>query len=351
MADIKIAGAGLGGLSAAINLAQAGISTEVFEMNKDCGCRFHGDLQGIENWSYEEDALMHLKNMNLKIGFGYKPVKSVKITNFKESAVVSANRPGFYLLKRGPEKGTLDQSLKEQALSCGVRINFSKKIPESSADIIATGPLGRKVFGADYGIVFKAEMDDVYEMLLDDSVAYRGYSYFLVVDGYACLCTVLFDKFKDVNACFKKTKDFFVKKYNLIIKNEKTVGGVGHFSLRPTFVKGTSMLVGESAGIQDMLFGFGIRSSLYSGYLAAQSIISHKDYAEKYDIAAKKAFSNKIKASFVNRFFWNRLGSDYGMVIRRLKKTKDPLHLIRKVYDYTLFHRVCYPFLSMTERL
>lgn len=351
MAHIKIAGAGLGGLSAAISLAQAGISTEVFEMNRDCGCRFHGDLQGIENWSYEEDALSHLKNMNLKIGFEYKPVSSVKITNFRESALVSSNRPGFYLLKRGAEKGTLDQSLKEQALSCGVKINFSKKIPESEADIIATGPLGRKIFGVDSGIVFKTEMDDIYEMLLDDSVAYQGYSYLLVVDGYACLCTVLFDKFKDVNGCFKKTKEFFVKKYNLTIKNEKTVGGIGHFSLRPTFVKGKSLLVGESAGIQDMLFGFGIRSSLYSGYLAAQSIMNHKDRAKKYDIAAKKAFSNKIKASFVNRFFWNRLGSDYGLVIKALRKSKDPMKLIGRVYDYTIFHRMCYPFLRWKEKL
>ena len=206
MAHIKIAGAGLGGLSAAINLAQAGISAEVFEMNKDCGCRFHGDLQGIENWSYGEDALSHLKNMSLKIGFDYKAVKSVKITNFRESVGISASLPAFYLLKRGSEKGTLDYSLKEQALSCGVKINFSKKIPEGDADIIATGPLGRKVFGVDYGVVFKTEMGDVYEMLLDDSVAYKGYSYLLVVDGYACLCTVLFDKFKDVNGCFRKTK-------------------------------------------------------------------------------------------------------------------------------------------------
>ena len=43
--NIKIAGAGPAGLTAAINLAKAGYQVEVFEKNHDTGVRFHGDLQ------------------------------------------------------------------------------------------------------------------------------------------------------------------------------------------------------------------------------------------------------------------------------------------------------------------
>ena len=343
MPKIRIAGAGISGLAAAINLAKEGIKTEVFELNKDCGCRFHGDLQGIENWSYNREALAHIESMGIKTDFYHKPVNSVVITNPHESITIKTSSPSFYLVRRGSGDRTLDQSLKEQALSCGARINFSRKLPENEADITATGPLGREVFGVDSGIVFQSDMPDTFEMLLGDQFAYRGYSYLLVLDGYACLCTVLFDDFKSVNGCMRKTKEFFVKKYNLKINSPKTVGGVGHFSVKPTFASGKSLLVGEAAGIQDMLFGFGIRSSIHSGYLAAQSIIDSGDCIKDYEKSAKAAFSGKIKASFVNRFFWNRMGGDYRPVMKILKKSKNHLKLLKTAYNYNTLHRTCYP--------
>ena len=54
---VRILGAGPAGLAAAINLAHAGFPVEVFEKRHDCGARFHGDLQGLENWSRPTDAL------------------------------------------------------------------------------------------------------------------------------------------------------------------------------------------------------------------------------------------------------------------------------------------------------
>lgn len=343
MEKIRIAGAGLSGLSAAINLTKAGIRVEVFELNKDCGCRFHGDLQGIENWSYEQDVISHLESMNIKTNFYYRPVHSVIITNIRESVSITTKKPSFFLLKRGSDKDTLDQALKEQAVSLGVKINFNKKLQENEADIIATGPIGKKIFGIDTGVVFKTEMEDTFEMLLDNEMAYKGYSYLIVLDGYACLCTVLFRDFNKVGGCLKKTKEFFVKKYKFDIKNPKTVGGLGHFNIKPTFVKGKSICVGEAAGIQDMLFGFGIRSSLYSGYLAAQSIINHDDYARYYKKIASREFLGKTRASFVNRFFWNKMGNDYWFVMRVLKKTKNHLKLINAAYNYNFLHKLCYP--------
>jgi len=57
---IKIAGAGPAGLTAAINLAKSGYKVGIFEKNNNAGARFHGDLQGLENWTKEEDALKSL---------------------------------------------------------------------------------------------------------------------------------------------------------------------------------------------------------------------------------------------------------------------------------------------------
>ena len=66
MKRIKILGAGLSGLSAAINLAKAGYEVDVFETNKDVGQKYQDDLQGLENWSEKEDILEHLTKMNIE---------------------------------------------------------------------------------------------------------------------------------------------------------------------------------------------------------------------------------------------------------------------------------------------
>ncbi len=40
--------------------------------------------------------------------------------------------------------GTLDQGLKEQALSCGVEIQFNRKMDEHEVDLVANGPVSDK---------------------------------------------------------------------------------------------------------------------------------------------------------------------------------------------------------------
>lgn len=74
MGDIKIQGAGPAGLAAAIKLAKEGMSVTVFEKNDECGMRFRGDFQGLENWSSEIDILDDLKSMDIAINFWNKPI-------------------------------------------------------------------------------------------------------------------------------------------------------------------------------------------------------------------------------------------------------------------------------------
>ena len=50
---ITIAGAGIAGMTAAINLAKAGFEVEVKEMRSEVGARFDGDFQFLENWTRE----------------------------------------------------------------------------------------------------------------------------------------------------------------------------------------------------------------------------------------------------------------------------------------------------------
>ncbi len=50
---IKIAGAGISGLTAAIVLARAGYRVKVYERMNEVGKRFNGDFQGLMNWGFK----------------------------------------------------------------------------------------------------------------------------------------------------------------------------------------------------------------------------------------------------------------------------------------------------------
>ena len=84
MKNIKILGAGLSGLSAAINLAKVGYNVDVFEKRSDCGGRFKDDLEGLENWSSNIDVLGELKSMNIRINFDCTPYKIMYLSDGKD---------------------------------------------------------------------------------------------------------------------------------------------------------------------------------------------------------------------------------------------------------------------------
>lgn len=336
--QIKILGAGLSGLTAAINLAKAGFEVEVFEQNSDCGMRFHGDKQGLENWSDDENVLKSLKSQGVRINFLCTPFEQLTFTNGDISEDFVFPRPLFYLIKRGTERDAIDQGFKDQALKAGVVINFNKSIDRSEADIISTGPLGvKKVYVADKGIIFKTDLKNVAIGLINNQAAYKGYAYLLVVDGVACLCTCIFDDLTKLEENFEYAKDYFVRKYNLEIKDPQPVGGIGNFSMKNKFIEGKSLLVGEAAGIQDFLAGFGMRTAIKSGFLAAQSIIKNKDY----EAIAKKEFSKYLKAGIVNRYIWEHEKFDNYIELANKLNSKDTgLRFLKSIYNLNFLQKL-----------
>lgn len=49
-------------------------ATRVFERRRDVGARFHGDFQGLENWSTEKDVLEELASFGIETAFDHTPV-------------------------------------------------------------------------------------------------------------------------------------------------------------------------------------------------------------------------------------------------------------------------------------
>ncbi|MBI4010554.1 MAG: NAD(P)/FAD-dependent oxidoreductase [Candidatus Aenigmarchaeota archaeon] len=343
MRQFNILGAGLSGLSAAINLAEAGFKVNVFDVRKDSGARFEGDLQGLENWTNEISILEDLKEMNIKVNFHCNPFKKVFLTDGRKTSEINFSRPMFYLVKRGTMVDSIDQGLKRQAIDKGVQISYNTKF-ESKADIIATGPKpSGRLFGIDRGIVFDTEIEDTAVAIVNTEATYKAYSYLLVTEGYGCIATVLYDKFHLVNKCLERTKEIAIKLFDVKIKNEKGVGGIGNFIYPQKLQENDSLFVGEAGGLQEALWGFGMRYAMTSGYLAANSITQGLQYKKLVD----EKFDNQFKASIVNRFMWEIM---IGKAINWLKfnyKTyskKDTLKFFNKLYNFTLtYQKLLYP--------
>lgn len=348
MDSIKIAGAGPAGLTAAMNLAKADRRVEVYEKRSDCGKRFHGDIQGLENWSDEVDVLAHLARMNVDVNFDCDPFLKLVITNGQASRISHYDKPLCYLVKRGAQPGSLDQGLKQQALDAGVVIHFNQTIPLDEADIVATGPISRELFAVDKGIVFETDLEDTGVFLVNDAAAYKGYAYLLVTKGYGCMCTVLFENFADLDANFEATRALFADMLQFEIRQPRPVAGVGSFSTRNVFQRGKSLYVGEAAGIQDLMWGFGIKTAVESGYLAAQAVLEAGPYAE----AARAHFNSKQKATLVGRFLWElaRPGNYAIVVNEKIRSRPQGALNLSFLYNFSLLHRLLYPFALLVMR-
>ena len=337
--SFRILGAGPSGLSAAITLANAGHGVDVYERRADCGARFGGDLQGLENWSDAVDVVDEMHSAGLPTDFFCKPLSSAIQTNGHRDSVLSFPRTGLYLVKRGSAADTLDQSFKRAAIAAGVRLHFRETIDPASADILATGPRGRAIFAVDRGIVFDTDSADRAVVLMDDAAAPRGYAYLLVSGGYGCICTMLFEDFPSVHARLAYTRQLLETRYGVTVRNARSVGGVGHFAPHASYTVAGVARVGEAAGLQDFLWGFGIRSALRSGVHAAECLMAGRDWTAE----ATRRFTPALHASVVNRCLFELLRHGRYAVLMALFRLGGPLPLLRTLWRLNPAHRLLLP--------
>lgn len=345
--QIHIIGAGPAGLVAAINLARNDYSVTVYEMKEDVGTRFNGDFQGIENWSSDEDALAFLATIGISVNFRCTPYNNGVFFNpDEEQNVLNTSRPFFYLVERGTNAWSLDQGLRQQAIDAGVVFKWNQRVTHAPAGkvIISTGPRAADAIAK--GIVFSTSHEDYYAGFLGDNIAPKGYAYLLVNQGKATFATCLFEDFKSSSIIFEAALERMKKNIKIDIKEPKNFGGYVNFSLNETLVKKNRIYyVGESAGFQDILFGFGMRYAMHSGYLAAKSIIEGISYPE----LCHKHIIPKMKTSLVNRWLFNRLhDTGYSLMLNKLKRKADVIPLLKSQYNPSWYKTTLLPVAKKT---
>lgn len=313
--EVTIAGAGPAGLAAAIVLARHGRAVRVYEKRPEVGGRFRGDHQGIENWSTADDVLDDLRQRGLNIDSLCVPFSSGTVyAPGMRPVEVSSRRPIFYLVRRGPGPGTLDRGLREQALALGVEILTSRFIMEPrEVDIAATGPVRADVLA--FGVTFDTLSPDHASVVFDDALTPNGYGYCIIFGGRGTVASVHFRDFRDGRRHLHATVDFFRSEEGLHIQNVRGFAGFGNFFIADALTRERTMFAGEAAGLQDFLWGFGMRYAMVSGCLAAESILQGEDY----NAMCRRVFGKGVDFSFVNRYLFERLGrTGYRYLARRL---------------------------------
>jgi flavin-dependent dehydrogenase len=339
---VEILGAGPAGLSAALTAARAGREVEIYERRAECGSRFHGDLQGLENWTTPGDVLEELASIGIAPTFDHFAIRDgVLFGPDGRERRLRSDRPAFYLVRRGVGAGTLDQALKTQVLKAGVRLRFGETagIP-AEAGIHTPGPERCDVLAVGY--VFETDMADGVFAVLSDRLAPKGYAYLLVCRGWGTVASCLFADYANAREYRERARSFFEKNAGLRMRAERTFGGTGNVRAAPIAGRGPVLYAGEAAGLQDALWGFGMRFALVSGHMAARALVERKP--RDYEKSLRKRFEGVLRTSVVNRFIYERLGdSGYAWLLRRITRASDARDWLRRFYAPSLWKSLLFP--------
>jgi len=339
---VHIVGAGPAGLAAAMTVAQAGSHAIIHEQRSDVGGRFHGDLQGIENWTTPANALEELAVMGIKPNLEARPFyegtffdPGGRDYNYRSSD------PLFYVARRGPGPGTLDTALKQQALAAGVEIRFREpcaRLPEGG--IVAGGP--RAADAIAIGFTFETDRADGAFAVLSESLAPKGYAYLLICGGRGTIAACLFDDFHREKFYLDQTVEFFRRRTGLAMRNPARFGGAANVLLPKTARQGRILFAGEAAGFQDALWGFGIRIGMLSGHLAARALLARSP--ESYDQAWRRRLGGVLKTSLVNRYAFARMGDrGYARLMRSIARMRDARRWLFRHYSPSVGKFLLYP--------
>ncbi len=339
---IEIAGAGPAGLAAAITMARNGLRVSVHERNPRAGQRFHGDFQGLENWSTEEDVLDELAGLGIAADFPCTPFREAILFDPEgKEHPVRSEQPLFYLLRRGTDADTLDTALLRQARDAGVDIHFQSHHQHMpNGGIAATGPHQPDAIAVGY--TFSTDMADGVFTLLGNRYAPAGYSYLLICKGHGTLASCMFRDFHNETEHLEHTLEFFTERLALRMREPRRFGGSGNFFLSHTARRGGMLYVGEAAGFQDPFAGFGMRYAMLSGHLAGKAFVTGR--LTDYDPSWHKRLRGQMRAGFVNRYLFETFGDAASRHLARRSSTcGDVRAWLRRRYQATWLSALLLP--------
>lgn len=308
---VRVAGAGLAGMTAALVLARSGRAVEVFDPKTRLLPSSGPHSEGIRNYR-KLDSLGELRS----VGFDLAPFATVHRTvRASPNARTDLVGPAHYLFRRGREPESVDQALLRLAQAAGATFHFGTALEAGDADIVATGPPKdeTQILGAGY--TFSAAGSPLERhvacALFDNEVAPAGYLAITPGIEFHSIYSVSWSEFDFDRLVARVRRAFEVPWIREILGTSTFVGkihGRAHFVRDPIAraERGGALYVGEAGGFQDAVAGFGFRYAAMTGALAARSLLQGEDYRG----LLRQAFGHEFEESWAFREKLNHATND-----------------------------------------
>lgn len=322
---IRIAGAGISGLSAALAIGRSdnGQHVEV----RDKADSFHEKqtrgINAIRNYQSTTDVLEEYRQLGFifQKGRSFHPINNqmyyVDSDHYFE--INSETKPIFYSVARGTHE-SIDALLVKQVEKLGIDIQWGATFDGEEPHILATGAKYKHCYG--YGQHF-VDVEETNTIIILQNSRYCPF-------GYACFlpfanheASVILGSFHPAHPTSKKVKDnyFRIIKEIPLFRDYLTgatvkhpLSGIGNFGIPKSAIQGTSLLVGERAGFLEAFRGFGIESALLSGYAAGKSLVNGTNYDQQW----QQLISEMLHRGLMRRMAENELNLGSEQIIRRL---------------------------------
>ncbi len=307
MSEVIVVGAGLAGLTAAINCARAGHEVRVLEKHDRIG----GDPlyhPSVDATPLLPDAMGKMLGLELKPPYAI-PVPELNIYVYGRRMSIEGRYQYLHAVERGSRSTSIESYLYQEALDRGVKFEFGWKLGSQKdalelppGTIIATGlhyepflALGIP-FIETYGYFanFKHEGPPSPYAWFDSFAG--DYCYFGNANGIGF--ALAFDRYP----MKKEAREHFSERVRLdlgvVIEDWVPLeGAVGVKSIsNPRLFVGDKILAGTLAGMQDPLWFFGVHSCLISGHIAAQAVDDKAAALERFG-----KLTSLYKYSFLGR--------------------------------------------------
>ena len=309
-APVSIIGSGLAGLSAAAVLSRAGRDVKIVDRAPHLGGYKGQDFQVIRNYGEDLGFVDSLTKYGIDIKYKHPVSSIVKYApSGKSMEVTSDNGPLFYVVKRGKSAISLDSQIYSAIDKKHATFEYNRNASIMTGDIIATGPIIRNLAGFGYtyeGIDLDA--DKIY-FFMDNKYAPNGYIYVSPYgDGTASIASVSYD----LNCNLKVFLDRFLENNPFMSKAVKSVtntevfSGYAYCNYPETAKVNDKLFIGAAAGFVEAARGFGVKYSILSGILAAQSMIEGSDYDKLW----KDSFGKELLESISRHFLLSGLNNE-----------------------------------------